>query len=101
MTMREAADSLRLVNDFPGNESLGWKIDELYQRDIDWGRVEREIVPYLSSSEEPQFFNSLTIAFMPIKDNEVKANFGGQGWACPELTGEFAKAIEIGPINVG
>jgi hypothetical protein len=98
--MREAAENLRLVNDFPGNESLSWKIDELYQRDIDWGRVEREIVPYLSSSEEPQFFNSLTIAFMPIRDNEVKPSFGGEGWDCPELSG-FAKYVPIGPINVG
>lgn len=101
MTMREAADSLRLVNDFPGNESMAWRIDELYQRDIDWSRVEREIVPYLSSSDEPQFFNSLTIAFMPIRDNEVKPNFTGEGWACPELDGEFAKQIEIGPISLG
>ena len=101
MTMREAADSLRLVSDFPGNESMAWKIDELYQRDIDWRCVEQEIVPYLSSSEEPQFFNALTIAFMPIRDNEVKPTFGGRGWASPELAGDFAKRLNIGPITVG
>lgn len=101
MTMREAAESLRLVNDFPGNESMAWKLDELYQRDIDWGRVEREILPYLSSSEEPQFFNSLTIAFMPIRDNEVKQSFKGVEWDCPELPGQFAKTMKVGPISIG
>lgn len=101
MTMRQAAESLRLVNDLPGNESLGWKIDELYQRDIDWGRVEHEIVPYLAGSEEPQFFNSLTIAFMPIRDNEMRQGFGGEGWAPPPLDGDYAKTLEVGPISVG
>ena len=101
MTMRQAADSLRLVNDLPGNESLGWKIDELYQRDIDWGRVEHEIVPYLAGSEEPQFFNSLTIAFMPIRDNEMRQGFAGEGWAPPPLDGDYAKTLEVGPISVG
>ena len=101
MTMRQAAESLRLVNDLPGNESLGWKIDELYQRDIDWGRVQHEIVPYLAGSEEPQFFNSLTIAFMPIRDNEIRQAFAGEGWAPPPLDGEYAKTLSVGPISVG
>lgn len=101
MSMRDAAESLRLVNDFPGNEGMGWKIDELYQRDIDWNRVEHEIVPYLSSSEEPQFFNSLTIAFMPIRENEVKPNFEGSQWDNPKIDGEFQKRLQVGPISLG
>lgn len=101
MTMREAAESLQLVGDLPGNERLAWKIDELYQRDIDWGRVEREIVPYLSGSDAPQFFNSLTVAFVPIRENEVKESFSGEGWTPPPLDGKFAKTLQVGPVSVG
>src|SRR5205807_997715 len=38
---------------------------------------------------------------MPIRDNEVKPNFAGGGWNCPELVGDFAKQLAIGPISVG
>ena len=35
-----------------------WRLDELYQREIDWPRVERKIVPYLHATDQPQFFNA-------------------------------------------
>src|SRR5262249_29366341 len=85
MTLRQAADSLRLVNDFPGASNLAWKIDELYQRDIDWPRVERQIVPYLRSQSQPQFFNSLTVALLPILANELRNSFEGDQWVPPQL----------------
>jgi hypothetical protein len=103
MTLRQAAESLRLVNDFPGAANLSWKIDELYQRDIDWPRVERQIVPYLRSQAQPQFFNSLTVALLPILGNEVKNSFDGQEWVAPQLEGsdKFAFVKTCGPIRLG
>jgi hypothetical protein len=101
MSIREAADSLKLVSQFPGYENMAWRIDDLYQRDIDWERVEKDIAPYLANTQEPQFFNSLTIALMPIKDNETQASFQSASWAPPELKGNFAKRLNVGPISLG
>ena len=61
MTFRQASESLDLVTEFPGWESIQWRLEELFQRDIDWPRVERQIVPYLTNSNQPRFFNSLTV----------------------------------------
>ncbi|MDZ4741513.1 MAG: DNA sulfur modification protein DndB [Alphaproteobacteria bacterium] len=83
MTFRDAAANLRLVNEFPGAERLKWRLEELYQRDIDWPRVERQIVPYLRNEQQPQFFNALTVALLPIKDNEVLGTYEGSDWAPP------------------
>ena len=47
MTFQDAADSLSLASDLPGADRIRWKLDELYQRDIDWVRVENQILAYL------------------------------------------------------
>ena len=60
MTFKEAADWLKLVNEMPNASNLEWRIEELFQRDIDWKRVEKSIVPYLNT-DGPKFFNSLSI----------------------------------------
>ena len=102
MSLRQAKDGLTLVSELPGSEDIAWKIDDLYQRDIDWGRVRDEIVPYLSDPEQPQFFNSLTIAFLPYREGEIRDSFDGAGWAAPQLTDTgFKKPLQIGPIRLG
>lgn len=60
-------DHLTLVADIAGSEK--WPIAELFQRDIDHTRVEREIVPYLRQKGNFRFFNPLTVALLPV-DNE-------------------------------
>lgn len=102
MSLRQAASSLSLVNDFPGSESLAWKIDELYQRDIDWTRVERQIVPYLHSQAHPQFFNSLTVALLPILENQLVTSFDeNHKWNPPQLRGDFEYLKKRGPFQLG
>lgn len=102
MSLRDAAASLCLVNEFPGAENLHWKLDELYQRDLDWARVDREILPYLRSQEEPQFFNSLTVALLPVSENEMRQTFAENSWAPPKLEGDhFDKVLPIGPVTIG
>jgi hypothetical protein len=101
MTFRDAAANLRLVNDFPGIERLAWRLEELYQRDIDWPRVERQIVPYLRNEEQPQFFNALTVALLPIRNNEVlgsydKLDWGAPGPVDPQLT---PHSLDVGAIS--
>ena len=105
MSFGDAAQYLRLVNEMPGAASMDWEIEELFQRDIDWARVERKIVPYLKQQEQPQFFNSLTISLLPIHDDSLAVFDGGGGWQAPKLEGEEAfepgDIRHFGPITCG
>lgn len=102
MTFGDAANYLKLVGEMPGAASVDWKIEELFQRDIDWSRVERKIVPYLRQEQQPQFFNSLTIALLPFRDEAIHP-FAGQAWRAPRLDEEndFPAARSFGPIRCG
>ncbi len=104
--IRDAAASLRLAADFPGSDDVMWRLDELYQREIDWPRVERKIVPYLHATEQPQFFNALTIALLPLEKDlsALDRCFGNaQEWLAPDLkdAGRFEKTLTAGPIKCG
>ena len=105
MSLRDAATSLRLA-DFPGSDDITWRLDELYQREVDWPRVERQIVPYLRAADQPQFFNALTIALLPtghsLSDTE-HAFVETRNWRPPTLTEpkRFEKIITVGPITCG
>lgn len=105
VSLRDAADSLRLAADFPGSDEVQWRLDELYQREVDWPRVERQIVPYLRGAE-PQFFNALTIALLPIgrslSDTE-HAFATDRSWRPPRLNEDdrFQRILTVGPITCG
>lgn len=103
MSLKEAAQQLRLVNEMPGSASMKLSIEELFQRDINWTRVLRKIVPYLRNASAPQFFNSLTIALLPVKDNALTSYGAAEGWAPPELahTDGFTATKAFGPITCG
>jgi len=106
ISLKDAATDLRLTSEIPGAENIEWSINELYQRDIDWPRVERQIVPYLRNSEIPQFFNSITIALLPfdtargrLADKFDKSiDWNPPGLANPD---SFGKIIDVGPITIG
>lgn len=104
LNFREAADYLHVASELPGSESINWKLSELYQRDIDWPRVERQIVPYLNSAERPQFFNAITVALMPYdrKKKELLDYFSDDhDWSSPKLELELPHQMSIGPITAG
>ena len=106
MSLAAAADALHLATDLPGAEEIAWRLDELYQRDIDWPRVERQIVPYLNNREVPQFFNSITIALLPFDpDGTSLAEDFDQAheWHPPDFTSpeRFNNQTTIGPIRLG
>ena len=106
MSLQDAAGSLRLAAEFPGSDEVEWKLDELYQREVDWPRVERRIVPYLRATEQPQFFNALTIALLPtgssLSDTE-HAFTADRNWRPPALSeaDRFQKILTVGPISCG
>ncbi|MGW9263161.1 DNA sulfur modification protein DndB [Gordonia terrae] len=107
ITFQEAADDLRLASDIPGSEDIPWKLSELFQRDIDWARVERQIIPYLRGEEHAQFFNSITIALLPYENQHAtildKFSDSPDYWEAPQLSGAeaFAKTVTLGPISFG
>ena len=106
MPLKHAADSLGLATDLAGSDDVVWKLDELYQREVDWPRVERRIVPYLRATEQPQFFNALTIALLPRGQSlsEMRYAFdAGRAWRPPLLSqpDRFQKTVTVGPIACG
>lgn len=104
MTFRQAKESLNLVTEFPGWESISWKLEELFQRDIDWPRVERKIVPYLSNSMQPRFFNSLTVSLVPVASDRFASptDISEGDWHPPLIPDEEApgRRIPFGPVTL-
>lgn len=101
ISLRDAAESLRLASEAPDVESVQWQLDELYQREVDWSRVERGIVQYLRNVNVPQFFNALTIALLP-SGNGGAASFADAGWTPPPIDhAQMAKILNVGPISIG
>jgi hypothetical protein len=102
MTFRQAKESLDLVTEFAGWESISWRLEELFQRDIDWPRVERKIVPYLSNPSQPRFFNSLTVALQPVRGGHLipEEGLAEEEWSTPLIPDEEApgKKLFHGPV---
>jgi hypothetical protein len=106
MSIRDASEYLNLVTDFPGAESVNWNLNELYQRDVNWPRVESEIKPYLMDEHNPQFFNALTVALLPLTDGGnfrqsfqdfEEGRFDPPGITNPSIT----NPLNVGPISLG
>ncbi len=69
MTLEEVTKQLELVEDLPSDLRSHWRLEELFQREIDWERVNRELVDgYLRRPDKLKFFNSLTVALLPLDD---------------------------------
>lgn len=105
MSFKQAAADLRLTHEMPGAHRIRWTISELFQRDIDWARVQNDLFKYLSSPGRPQFFNAITIALFPyVEQDEVVHSFdSGTAWKSPPLGADdrYAKLLEVGPIRLG
>ena len=68
MPLQDLVNQIKLVEDLPQEAVLDWSLEELFQRDISWKRVNTELVDrYLKDQSKLSFFNSLTIALLPIK----------------------------------
>ena len=103
MKLQIAASELVLVNEMPGAADQHLKIEELFQRDIDWTRVDREIIPYLQNNAHPQFFNALTIALLPMRQRRIVGFDAPGSWAPPQFDNPsvFKAVKHYGPITCG
>lgn len=92
MSLEEVSKELRLVEELPADLRSKWRLEELFQREIDWGRVKDDIVAgYLRRPEKLKFFNSLTVALLPLTDSGLLASEYGDVQAVPELRSSLAK----------
>lgn len=100
MPLQDLVNQINLVEDLPQEALLNWSLEELFQRDISWDRVNTELVDrYLRDKNKLSFFNSLTIALLPKRGLTIEESYGkpdievtgrGEGW----------KRIDVGNICV-
>ena len=70
--LKYVAEDLKLVSDISKLSNQLWDVSNVFQRNIDEDRVENNIVKaYLNDYEKIKFFNPLTIAFVPIKEDKI------------------------------
>jgi hypothetical protein len=59
-----------LVENIPSDLRSKWRLEELFQREIDWERVREELVNgYLRRPGKLKFFSTLTVALIPKRDD--------------------------------
>lgn len=90
----------KLFEDLPQADTGEWSLEELFQRDISWDRVEKEILAYLNSPTRPQFFNALTVALMPSHTDSFGGDFG-EGITLPPIPDAgLGKPIGLGGLQL-
>jgi hypothetical protein len=57
-------EDFNLINNDPHSLLDDWSVQELFQRDLQWRRVDEMSKQYLGQPSHPPFFNSLTIALV-------------------------------------
>lgn len=105
MRLEDAAKELQLVENLPADLRARWRLEELFQREIDWLRVETDIVKnYLRRPEKLQFFNALTVALLPLDENRLLAASYGVSPNPPAVPPQQAKApwavTDIGGVQL-
>ena len=100
-TLEEVSKQLELVENLPSDLRSKWRLEELFQREIDWDRVQDEIVKgYLQRPEKLKFFNSLTVALLPLDDKKMLAKAYGDTPHQPDLKPAYQKKPWV-VTNVG
>lgn len=70
LTAHSCAEMLQLAGQCPEFTLSSGNMDSLFQRDIDWSRVVDMSSRYLTDQKNPAFFNSITIALIPVEGAE-------------------------------
>ena len=56
-----------LISDIPGSER--WPVRDLFQRDVNVGRITGALLPYLQNTGKIKFFNPLTLTLLPMDES--------------------------------
>jgi DGQHR domain-containing protein len=104
LTLSQVRDSLKTPNELAAWTHEDEELESLYQRSIDYKRVEKSILPYLNDNtgRSPKFFNSLTVALVPRKHNSF-VDYDSGDLEAPGLEPESGEAdsFNVGPITIG
>lgn len=66
LPIEQAINLLKTYDQVPPSLDQKWSLEELYQREIDYQRIDHQIVNgYLRDSGKIKFFNSITVALFP------------------------------------
>ena len=93
------SEKFKLIDDIPEWEREDWSLEELFQREISWERIERELVEYLRNTNRPQFFNALTVALLPAKGGGFAGEYQSTKQYLP-IPGELEDPVQIGGIQI-
>ncbi|WP_230772708.1 DNA sulfur modification protein DndB [Sphingomonas sp. Leaf4] len=90
--LKSVVDQLDLVENLPSDLRANWRLEELFQREIDWERVREDLVKgYLKRPNKLKFFSTLTVALLPLDDEGMLASEYGETLAAPTAL-EWAKS---------
>lgn len=95
-----AAEYFKLFEELPQADTGEWTLEELFQRDISWDRVDSEILEYLKSPTRPQFFNALTVALLPGHATSFGGDFGPDVTIPPIADPGLGKPLTLGGVQV-
>ena len=100
--LQDLVNQIKLVEDIPEEARITWSLEELFQRDINWERVQKELVNgYLKDQNKLNFFNSLTIALLPQNGYKIENHYGEPESSPPTtVNNENWKKIDVGNICV-
>lgn len=72
MPIERVVDELKIAEQIAPSLDNRWSLNELFQREVDRGRVDRELVRgYLADPHKLKFFNALTIVLIPKAGDAV------------------------------
>lgn len=75
LEIERAVQELRTYDQIPPNLEQRWSLEELYQREIDYDRIEKDIVNgYLKDPNKLKFFNAITILLFPKNEDGSAAS---------------------------
>ncbi|GAA4019235.1 hypothetical protein GCM10022280_18750 [Sphingomonas swuensis] len=90
--LKSVVDQLDLVENLPSDLRANWRLEELFQREIDWERVREDLVKgYLKRPNKLKFFSTLTVALLPLDDEGMLAPKYGDV-VSPPVPLDWAKA---------
>jgi hypothetical protein len=75
LDLERTIKELRTYDQIPPNLDMVWSLQELYQREIDYDRIEKELVNgYLKDPHKIKFFNAVTIMLFPRESGGAIGN---------------------------
>ena len=106
LTCEQLKNTVCLIDELPNASTINWKVEELFQRDVNWQKVMNQIKPYLTSTNRSPFFNAITIFLVPHRENRL-CEYSDGDWNPPNHEEAFTHMTlsedrhTAGPISFG